>query len=137
MVCIYCDSRTQVTNSRPQKRLNRIWRRRECLACHAIFTTEEAADLSTSLAVRRQNGTIRPFSRDKLFASVLSALGHRKTPVEDTSALTATIIAKLLHATSQAVVSPPDIAAIAYETLTHFDKAAAVQYGAYHPTTKP
>jgi transcriptional regulator NrdR family protein len=133
MVCIYCGGKTQVTNSRPQKRLNHTWRRRECLACHAIFTTEESAQLGTSLVVRpAAHGRTAPFSRDKLFASLLRAVGHRKAAVDDASALCATIIAKLLHSTDQAAVSPQQIITISLDVLKNFDNAAAVQYQAYH-----
>lgn len=51
MVCIYCSGETQVINSRPQKRLNNIWRRRKCTACEGIFTTSESPDLTSSLVV--------------------------------------------------------------------------------------
>ncbi len=132
MVCIYCGGKTQVTNSRPQKRLNQTWRRRECYQCHAVFTTEESAQLATSLVVKHPNGPISPFSRDKLFASLLKALGHRTSAVDDASALTATVTAKLLQAATGAAVSPSDIIVVATDTLQHFDSAAAVQYQAYH-----
>ena len=132
MVCIYCSGKTQVTNSRPQKRLLQVWRRRHCTVCGAIFTTNEAVDLSTSLAVRQQNGPTSPFSRDKLLVSILRAVGHRERPIEDAGALTATITAKLLYQTATAAVSPADITKTALETLRRFDNAAAVQYQAYH-----
>ncbi len=133
MVCIYCGSKTQVVNSRHQKRLNRVWRRRECTQCHAIFTTEEAVDLGGSIAVRRDTKHVQPFSRDKLFASLLSALGHRQTAVADAGALTATIISKLLLSATNAAVTPQEIVIITHETLSRFDSAAATQYTAYHP----
>jgi transcriptional repressor NrdR len=132
MVCIYCSSKTNVTNSRPQKRLLQVWRRRHCTSCGALFTTNEAVDLSTSLVVRRDNGPVTPFSRDKLFVSILRATGHRNEPIQDAGALTATITAKLLHSTTTAVISPADIVKTTLEALNRFDKAAAVQYGAYH-----
>ncbi|HSX31503.1 MAG TPA: hypothetical protein VLE99_06325 [Candidatus Saccharimonadales bacterium] len=132
MVCIYCGGKTQVTNSRLQKRLNHTWRRRECYQCGAIFTTQETPELGTSLTVRHGNGPMQPFSRDKLFASVLRAVGHREAAVDDASALTATITAKLLGSSHNASVSPIDIIQIALTTLQHFDTAAAVQYQAYH-----
>ncbi len=132
MVCIYCSGSTRVTNSRPQKRLHQVWRRRYCTQCQAIFTTNEAVDLSTSLVVKHQDGSVAPFSRDKLLISVYRAVGHRERPTDDAGALTATITAKLLHGGSTAVVSPLDIVATAHETLQHFDAAAAVQYRAYH-----
>jgi transcriptional repressor NrdR len=132
MVCIYCGAATRVTNSRPQKRLLQVWRRRLCSQCGAIFTTNEAVDLSTSLSVRAPGGRPRPFSRDKLFVSILRAVGHRTEPLSDANALTATIIAKLLHATQEAVIEPAQIVAMALDTLTKFDTAAGVQYQAYH-----
>lgn len=133
MVCIYCGSKTQVTNSRPQKRLNRTWRRRECVRCHAVFTTEEAVNLTGSVVVRRSVGAVEPFSRDKLFASILRSLGHRKRAVDEASALCATVIAKLLQGDAQASLSPTDIIKATADTLQRFDEAAAVQYRAYHP----
>lgn len=132
MICIYCGGKTQVTNSRHQKRLNHNWRRRECYTCHAVFTTLESPELATSLLVTRQTGSVSPFSRDKLFASLLKALGHRTSAVDDASALTATITAKLLQNTSRASVSPADIVKTTLEVLKRFDTAAAVQYQAYH-----
>ena len=132
MVCIYCGNKTQVTNSRPQKRLLQTWRRRHCLQCGAIFTTNEAVDTTTSLTVRHEKGSVRPFSRDKLFLSILQSVGHRQRPVEDAGALTATVIAKLLHANSVGALSGNDIAATVLSALLHFDQAAAVQYRAYH-----
>ena len=132
MVCVYCGGATQVTNSRPQRRLNQVWRRRACTKCGAVFTTNEAADLSTSLVVRGNAGAVRPFSRDLLFVSILRAVGHRAAPVDDAGALTATITGKLLHSTKTAAITRGDIINTALQALKHFDHAAAVQYAAYH-----
>jgi transcriptional repressor NrdR len=121
-----------VTNSRPQKRLLQIWRRRTCLQCGATFTTNEAINLATSIVMRHQNGVIAPFSRDKLFLSILRAVGHRKQPLEDADALAATVIGKLLRATTEAAIDSEQVVEIVLETLQHFDTSAAVQYKAYH-----
>lgn len=132
MVCIYCAHKTQIINSRPQKRLNRTWRRRECLNCHAVFTTEEIVDLAGSIVIRRSNKAVEPFNRDKLFTSILQAVGHRKSSVSDASALTTTIIAKLVQTGTKASITPIILIEIAQQTLQNFDSAAAVQYVAYH-----
>ena len=132
MVCVYCGSPTKITNSRPQKRLHQTWRRHACSNCGAIFTTNEIVDLSTSLAVRSKTGHLQPFSRDRLFISVYRAVGHRERAVDDASALTATIAAKLVHSTSVAAISPADIINTTLQTLKQFDTAATVQYQAYH-----
>ncbi|HSX05080.1 MAG TPA: hypothetical protein VLF69_01265 [Candidatus Saccharimonadales bacterium] len=132
MVCIYCASPTHVTNSRPQKRLQQVWRRRLCSKCGAIFTSIESADLSSSLVVRHTDGSVAPFSRDRLFLSVLKAVGHRTAPTNDAGALTATIIGKLLQMHDSAAISPGQITTTALAVLKNFDQAAATQYQAYH-----
>jgi transcriptional repressor NrdR len=132
MVCIYCGSPTKVTNSRPQKRLLQVWRRRACTQCGALFTTNEIVDLTTSLSVRLSGGRPRPFSRDKLFVSILRSVGHRDEPLDDANGLTATIISKIIQSTTEAFVEPSQIIAIALDTLQRFDAAAAIQYKAYH-----
>ena len=137
MVCVYCSGPTKVTNSRPQKRRMQTWRRRHCQHCGAIFTTNEAVDLSGSIVVRPvepHKALQTPFSRDKLFVSILRAVGHRGQPLEDANALTATVIAKILHSTDQAAINPQHIITITLQVLKNFDNAAAVQYKAYHQT---
>ncbi len=142
MVCLYCSGKTQVINSRAQKRLNRVWRRRQCLACGAVFTTEEALDYGGSIVVRPEatqeaarsrHTPTAPFQRDKLYVSILKALGHRSTAVQDATALCDTIIAKLLPQAVEATLTPQLIITVTYDTLRRFDTAAAVQYRAYHP----
>lgn len=132
MNCIYCGGDTKVVNSRPQKRLQQVWRRRQCQQCHAIFTTLEAAALGGSLVVRGRDGSVQPFSRDKLFASILKACGHRSAAVNDAGALAATIIAALQNAAQTASIDVEQIIATAQAVLERFDTAAAVQYRAYH-----
>ena len=131
MVCIYCGGKTAVANSRPQKRSMQTWRRRQCTACGAIFTTIEGADLSTSLVVRA-GSTVEPFLRDKLFISILRAIGHRTEPLQDAGGLTATVIAQLLHTDAKASYTAHNIAVLTHTMLERFDTAAAVQYQAYH-----
>lgn len=133
MVCIYCGSRTSVTNSRRQIKSNQVWRRRVCLVCKGSFTTGESVDLEQSVAVTAEKGVMEPFSRDKLFISINSACGHRKRSVDDAAALTATIINKLRSAIKNAAIDRRLIVQAAVEVLERFDKAAAVQYLAYHP----
>jgi transcriptional regulator NrdR family protein len=131
MVCIYCGAKTAVTNSRPQKRSMQTWRRRQCTTCNAIFTTIEGADLSTSLVVRA-GSAVEPFLRDKLFVSILRAIGHRTEPLQDAGSLTATVIAQLLHTDAKASYTAHNIAILTHTALERFDTAAAIQYQAYH-----
>lgn len=132
MVCIHCGSETKVTNSRPQKRSNQVWRRRECLICHATFTTEESAKYNAEWLVKTKAGSIQPFSRDKLFLSLLKSLEHRKNPQKDATALTDTIISKLSTAIKDSTINSHSIVQITLVALNRFDDAASVSYAAYH-----
>jgi len=63
--------------------------------------------------------------------SVYKAIGHRKQPVSDATALTATVTSKLLS-DAKAALMVEDIKTAVLQVLKRFDKAAAVQYAAYH-----
>ncbi len=96
-------------------------------------TTEESADLATSLTVRHGNGPVAPFSRDKLLVSIYRAVGHRQTALSDAGALTDTIIAQLLAEAATAARSARERSPWAtLRALQRFDTAAGVQYQAYH-----
>lgn len=131
MVCIYCGSETKVTNSRPQKRVNKVWRRRQCLSCNTVFTSTEAVDLSGSIRVAKQKH-LQAFRRDKLLLSIHDSLKHRKTAISDATGLTDTIIAKLYPLMTNSVLQPADITVITLEALKRFDKTAATHYAAFH-----
>jgi transcriptional regulator NrdR family protein len=136
MVCIFCgNSSTSVTNSRPQKQLNQVWRRRFCPKCQAVFTTHEKIDLSGTIAVRNNAGELTHFSRDALLVSVYESCKHRPHALEDAAALVQTIIAALQSAATNGVLEKSRIAFVAHTTLSRFDRAAANVYAAYHKLT--
>ena len=132
MVCLHCGSETQVINSRLQKRSNQVWRRRKCLTCGNVFTTEETINYDGTWMVRSKNGHLQPFSRDKLFLSLYHSCRHRQTAETDASGLTETVIKKLLARSSDGVIDSQMIVSTAQVVLSRFDRAAAVQYNAYH-----
>lgn len=133
MVCLYCASKLTVSNSRPQRRTNTIWRRRACPNCQAIFTSIEQINPTDTLLFQTALGTVEPFSRDVLFISVHDALKHRKTAVNDATHLTDTIIKQILPENRAATLLRVDVVARAAAILARFDKAAGVHYQAYHP----
>jgi transcriptional repressor NrdR len=132
MVCIHCESKTQVINSRPQKRHNQVWRRRECLKCGAIFTTEESPLYNATWAVTSKKGVLQPFSRDKLFLSLYKSCQHRRTATSDAAGLTDTIIKKLASQSSGGLIDRHFIIQVAQVALNRFDDAASVHYRAFH-----
>lgn len=132
MVCIYCRSDTRVVNSRHQKRSNGIWRRRQCVSCQTVFTSVEEADLTGSIVVRKDKA-VEPFSRDKLLLSINDSLRHRKTATADSTALTDTIIERVLPQITHATIEVRLIAQISLTVLQRFDPVAATHYQAFHP----
>ena len=132
MVCVYCGGDTGVVNSRPQKRDNRVWRRRRCKSCGAVFSTEEAARLDQAWQVSGPRERLRPFSRDKLFMSLYDSCRHRTTALSDARGLTETVIGKLAAHVAGGTVGTGDITGVAQVVLNRFDKAASVYYAARH-----
>lgn len=132
MVCIHCGSETSVINSRPQKRLNQIWRRRRCNTCKAVFTTQETADYAAAWMVVGRSGSLEAFSRDKLFISINKSLQHRETSLGDAGALTDTSIKKLAAQTQAGTIDATTIIQIVQVALNRFDKAASSHYQVYH-----
>ncbi len=131
MKCLYCKGTTRVTNSRPQKRSNAIWRRRKCLQCGNVVSTTESINYESALRVRLKSGKLVVFDPYVLLISVYDSLKHRPTPVKDASALTQTIISQLV-AKSQAIISTQEIAQNTKLTLENFDKVAFVHYDAFY-----
>lgn len=132
MVCIHCRSETQVINSRLQKKLNQVWRRRRCQDCAAIFTTLEIADYGAVWRVRGNTSRLSPFSRDKLFLSLLKSLEHRSKALTDASDLADTIISKLQAPNKDGVIPVTQITALTQVVLNRFDTLASGHYQAMH-----
>lgn len=131
MVCVYCGGETRVSNSRTQKKQNSIWRRRNCNDCGAVVTTLEKLDASKAVMVTHKTRQ-EAFSRDRLFVSLHDSLKHRKTALEDASALTDTIISHLYPLVHDAVLDRAVIIQESIKVLARFDAAASTQYAAYH-----
>jgi len=131
MNCPYCNSSTKVTNSRPTAKDTKKWRRRECKKCQKIWTTHEVIDLSTSHKVLQHDGSMQPFSRDKLFISIRDSLQHRKTALEGATYVTDTVLTRVLHLETESMQSTK-IFEIVHKTLKNYDKTAAAVYKASH-----
>lgn len=127
MVCIYCSHKTKVVNSRSSKSINQTWRRRQCLNCHSTFTSRELPDLAISMRVKYPSGALEPFYRDRIFVDIYRSLSHRKTALNDASALTDTIIDWVL-AQKSPIITSKRIKQLCLKVLSNFDQASAVFY---------
>jgi len=130
--CIYCASDTQVINSRHQRRVNQVWRRRKCLSCGAVFSTHESAAYDVAWRVKTAAGALQPFNRNKLLLSLYKSLEHRPSALDDADALTSTIMGKLLQKAQNGLVNRSDIIKTTQEVLKRFDNPASVHYAAFY-----
>lgn len=131
MICINCfHAKTSTANSRKHKKQPTTWRRRHCERCGLVFTTYERPSLD-DVAILQHDSSTTPFNLGKLTTSIARSFHHDKQAADHYSLLLAqTVEIKLImHGKS---LSADDIAALAHETLKHFDPVAAVQYAAQH-----
>ena len=128
MNCPYCNGKSYVNNSRSHNKRQSVWRRRQCKTCKALWTTDEQYDLTTTHLVKAHDSRpLAPFLRDDLYISILESLSHRKTRTADATAVTSTIISKVL-ARQSADIPVSALKDIAHETLQTFDTTAGAVY---------
>ena len=136
MVCIFCGSKTVVTNSRYKKRSNSIWRRRLCDACGAVATSFEQYDYSIALAVKKRSGSLEAFQRDKLLLSVSHAIEHKKKTSQAASQLTDTIISNLLRKKPiNPIILSSEISHMTSLVLKRYDAVSAIKYLSFKSPT--
>jgi len=133
MVCVYCGGETQVINSRGQRRVNAVWRRRRCQDCGAICSTQELVQLDKAWRVQRAEGAAEPFSRDKLLLSLYTSCQHRPDALKDAAGLADTVIQKLRTGSPAGLLNSTTIAHTTTVVLSRFDTVAATHYQAFHP----
>ncbi len=94
MKCPYCNGDTKVIDKRGVEELNR--RRRECLNCNKRFTTYERIDVEGITKIKKRNGRIVPFDKEKITNAIWKAAksvgGKDKKTAEKLSAQIVKII---------------------------------------------
>ncbi len=131
MICIKCSSETKVTNSRPHKKTPTVWRRRQCLSCGTVFSTNEVvADDSYAFRVQGPNGMTN-FSLPRLMLSIATCLTHRPSPASgDEAYWLSQTVAQQVQASATDVIVVHSLAEMTYHALSNFDATAGIQYGA-------
>ena len=94
MRCPFCgEIDTIVKDSRPTEDGSAIRRRRLCPTCDSRFTTFERLQLR-EITVAKKNGEKRPFDRDKIFRSIMTAVRKRSISVEGVETLVNELVRK-------------------------------------------
>jgi transcriptional repressor NrdR len=91
VICPTCgDGETRVLESRESDAGEAIRRRRECLDCHARFTTFERFEQSTLWVVKR-DGIRQPFERSKLLRGLERACVKRPVALDSIERIVAAV----------------------------------------------
>lgn len=132
MFCVNCFHRnTRVTNSRANKKQSSVWRRRQCPACGAVFTTYERPSLADNKPIHLPSGETDTFNLGKLTLSIAQAFTHDPHVAEYQAFWLAQTVEDILSSQRE-VITPEDIEATTHTVLKRFDELAAVQYAARH-----
>lgn len=131
MKCPFCSyTDTKVKDSRVSEDGYSIRRRRSCPKCGARFTTLEHVQMR-DLVVVKKNGVRVPFEREKLYKSVLLAVGKRDVGVDQIDMLVNRIVRQLDGAGDPEIKSS-DIGELVMDELLSLDKVAYVRYASVY-----
>lgn len=137
MRCPYCAADDdRVVDSRPVDDGESVRRRRECRACDQRFTTFERTT-HEPLNVRKRDGTIEPFDRDKLRRGLTRALVNLDVDGDTVATSAAKVEAQLRRTGSRTVLSE-EIGRAVLEVLKNIDQVAYVRFASvYKGFTSP
>lgn len=134
MFCIKCfHPSTQVVNSRPHKKNPGVWRRRRCINCGQLFTTDERPRIrDTQKVLNTTDKTSRPFNPGLLLLSIANAFGHDPARGQQVAWDLMETVIQLVTVEFPDILSSDDIATVTHRVLERFDKVASIQYGLQH-----
>ncbi|WP_136688535.1 transcriptional regulator NrdR [Halorhabdus amylolytica] len=127
MDCPDCgNDRTHVLDTEPSADGASIRRRRECRECGFRFTTYERPEWE-SLQVRKRDGAIEPFDREKLRAGIERAVEKRPVDGEAVTAIVEAIHDDLADREGR-IVASTQIGDLVSEHLRDRDKVAYLRF---------
>ncbi len=129
MKCPFCAfNDSKVVDSRPTD--DKIRRRRECMKCHARFTTYEIIEVPL-LMVEKRDGTFEPFDRSKLIKGIYSAI--KKRPVDiDTVSEIADHIENYYANSLKTVASSNEIGELVLDKLKGIDPISYIRFASVY-----
>jgi len=137
MDCPDCgNDRTRVVDTRTTTDGGSVRRRRECQRCSFRFTTYERPEWE-SLQVKKRDGGIEPFRREKLRAGLERAVEKRGVPEAEVTAMVDGI-ETTLQERDERIVSSSLIGELASERLRERDGVAYLRFvSVYKAFSKP
>jgi transcriptional repressor NrdR len=131
MRCPFCGyDDTQVKDSRTSEDGYSIRRRRSCPKCQSRFTTFEHMQMRDLIVVKKNDVRV-PFSREKLYKSILLAVSKRDVDSDRIDQIVNSIV-RTLEARGEAEIPSFVIGELVMESLLSLDKVAYVRYASVY-----
>jgi transcriptional repressor NrdR len=131
MRCPYCDSlEDKVVDSRLAEEGRAIRRRRVCLSCARRYTTFERRE-EVPIVVRKRDGSLEPFDRNKIAEGIRRACKNRPATPPEIEAI-ATDIEETLRVEGRREIGYSDIGRIVLERLAAIDEVAYVRFASVY-----
>lgn len=131
MKCPFCGGLdSKVVDSRPTEDGERIRRRRECISCGKRFTTFEIVE-TTPIMVRKKDGAIQTFNRDKLLNGMIKSCEKRPVSVQALEKAVDNIEYKIVNSLKPEV-SSVDLGEMVMDELKKLDEVAYVRFASVY-----
>ncbi len=131
MKCPFCGwNDSKVVDSRPTEDGERIRRRRECTKCSKRFTTFEVVE-TTPIMVKKKDGAIQAFNRDKLLNGMIKSCEKRPVSRQDLESAVDRIEYRIVNSLKNEI-SSMDLGEMVMEELKQLDEVAYVRFASVY-----
>ncbi len=131
MKCPFCGGLdSKVVDSRPTEDGERIRRRRECISCGKRFTTFEVVE-TTPIMVKKKDGSIQAFNRDKLLNGMIKSCEKRQVSIQDLEKAVDRIEYKIVNSLKNEI-SSVELGEMVMEELKKLDEVAYVRFASVY-----
>ena len=131
MKCPFCGGfDSKVVDSRPTEDGERIRRRRECISCGKRFTTFEIVE-TTPIMVKKKDGSIQAFNRDKLLNGMIKSCEKRPVSIQDLEKAVDRIEYKIVNSLKNEI-SSVELGEMVMDELKKLDEVAYVRFASVY-----
>lgn len=131
MKCPFCGGLdSKVVDSRPTEDGERIRRRRECISCGKRFTTFEIVE-TTPIMVKKKDGAIQAFNRDKLLNGMIKSCEKRPVSIQALETAVDNIEYKIVNSL-KSEISSVDLGEMVMDELKKLDEVAYVRFASVY-----
>ncbi len=131
MKCPFCGGfDSKVVDSRPTEDGERIRRRRECISCSKRFTTFEVVE-TTPIMVKKKDGSIQAFNRDKLLNGMIKSSEKRPVSIQDLEKAVDRIEYKIVNSLKNEITSE-ELGEMVMDELKKLDEVAYVRFASVY-----